>query len=74
MCMPAKSEKKKNTNCCVPAKKKKKKAVTLKLMIKGGKKILEGLPCQWLRIHLPMQGLQVSSLVGELRSHMPQGH
>ena len=34
------------------------------------------LPCgtflmvQWLRIHLPMQGTQVRSLVGELRSHM----
>ena len=25
---------------------------------------------QWLAIHLPMQGTQVQSLVGELRSHM----
>ena len=25
---------------------------------------------QWLRNHLPMQGMQVQSLVGELRSHM----
>ena len=25
---------------------------------------------QWLTIHLPMQGMQVQSLVGELRSHM----
>ena len=24
---------------------------------------------QWLRIHLAMQGIQVRSLVGELRSH-----
>ena len=26
---------------------------------------------QWLRLHLPMQGVQVQSLVRELRSHMP---
>ena len=25
---------------------------------------------QWLRLHLPMQGLWVQSLVGEIRSHM----
>ena len=29
---------------------------------------------QWLRIHLPMQGMQVRSLVGELRSHVPRGN
>ena len=29
---------------------------------------------QWLRIHLPMQGTQVQSLVWELRSHMPRGN
>ena len=28
------------------------------------------LAVQWLRLHLPMQGLWVRSLVGELRSHM----
>ena len=28
---------------------------------------------QWLRLCLPMQGVQVPSLVGELRSHMPPG-
>ena len=28
---------------------------------------------QWLRLHLPLQGLWVQSLVGELRYHMPQG-
>ena len=28
---------------------------------------------QWLRYHLPMQWLQIQSLVGELRSHMPRG-
>ena len=28
---------------------------------------------QWLRIHLPMQGMWVQSLVRELRSHMPRG-
>ena len=27
---------------------------------------------QWLRLHLPMQGMQVQFLVRELRSHMPQ--
>ena len=27
---------------------------------------------QWLRLCLPMQRLWVQSLVGELRSHMPQ--
>ena len=29
---------------------------------------------QWLRICLPMQGTQVQSQVGELRSHMPQSN
>ena len=29
---------------------------------------------QWLRICLPMLGTQVQSLVGKLRSHMPQGN
>ena len=29
---------------------------------------------QWWRIRLPMQGAQVQSLVGELRSHMLQGN
>ena len=29
---------------------------------------------QWLRIHLPMQGTQVRSLVRELRFHMLQGN
>ena len=28
---------------------------------------------QWLRIHLPVQGVRVWSLVGELRSHTPCG-
>ena len=28
---------------------------------------------QWLRIHLAMQGLEVQSLVEELRSHKPGG-
>ena len=30
------------------------------------------LAVQPLSLHLPMQGVQVRSLVGELRSHMPQ--
>ena len=29
------------------------------------------LEVQWLRLRLPMQGVQVRSLVGELRSHVP---
>ena len=29
---------------------------------------------QWLRIHLPIQRTWVRFLVGELRSHIPQGH
>ena len=28
---------------------------------------------QWLRLNLPMQGVWVQSLVGELRSHTPHG-
>ena len=28
---------------------------------------------QWLRLRLPMQGVWVPSLVGDLRSHMPCG-
>ena len=28
---------------------------------------------QWLRLHLPVQGVWVRSLVRELRSHMPCG-
>ena len=31
------------------------------------------LAVQWLRLRLPMQGVQVQSLVGERRSHMPCG-
>ena len=32
------------------------------------------LVAQWLRIYLSMQGTQVQSLTGELRSHMSQGN
>ena len=28
---------------------------------------------QWLRLHLSMKGIQVQSLVGELRFHKPHG-
>lgn len=28
---------------------------------------------QWLRLHFPMQGMQVQSMVGELGFHMPRG-
>ena len=31
------------------------------------------LAVQWLGLDLPMQGMQVRSLVGELRSHVPRG-
>ena len=34
---------------------------------------MTSLVVQWFRLHLPVQGVQVQSLVGELRSHMPQG-
>ena len=30
------------------------------------------LPVQWLRFHLPMQGVQAQSLVEELRPHIPR--
>ena len=36
----------------------------------GFKKKISGM-VQGLRIHLPMQGAWVQSLVGKLRSHMP---
>ena len=44
------------------------------LQMKGVIKGQEGisLVVQWLRIRLPMQGIQVQYLIGELRSHMPQ--
>ena len=29
---------------------------------------------QWVRIHLPMQGMQVRSLVREVRYHRQQGN
>ena len=29
---------------------------------------------QWLRLRLPMQGIQVRPLIKELRSHMPGGY
>ena len=47
-------------------KKKKKK--------KKKKKIGERRGVQWLRIHLPIQGTWVQTLVRELRSHMPWGN
>ena len=31
------------------------------------------LAVQWLRLHFPVEGVQVQSLVRELRSHMPLG-
>ena len=31
------------------------------------------LAVQWLRLHLPKQGVQVRFLVCDLRSHMPPG-
>ena len=49
---------------------------TVRLVVVGktGKSTGRTLPVgQWLRIHLPMQGSWVWSLVGELRLHMLQG-
>ena len=40
----------------------------LKITVQG-----TSLVVQWLRLHLPMQGAWVQSLVGELRSHMLSG-
>ena len=34
---------------------------------------MTSLAVQWLRLHFPMQGVRIQSLVGELRSHMPHG-
>ena len=31
------------------------------------------LSTQWLRLYIPVQEVWVESLVGELRSHLPQG-
>ena len=41
----------------------------------GGEKVRvqDFLAVQWLRPCLPTQGVQVRSLVGELRSHKPRG-
>ena len=59
--------------------------LSLSLFFSSGGKLISFLPgvsvvdliyplmVQWLRIHLPMQGTQVWSLVGEWRSHKPHG-
>ena len=39
------------------------------------KHMVQGLlAVQWLRIRLPMEGMQIQSLIRELRSHMPRGN
>ena len=50
-------------------------SLLLVLVGKGVLKITEGtsLAVHWLRLHLPMEGVQVRSLVRELRSHKPHG-
>ena len=54
----------------------KKKAFTLESIKYTCKEIQEetSLVAQWLRICLPMQGMQVQYLVGELRSHVLWGN
>ena len=48
--------------------------VSFAVLIKDLKTITgSSLMVQWLRIHLPVQGTQVGSLVGELRFHLPWG-
>ena len=51
-------------------------SVSLKIFILNFKLILiksgTSLAVQWLRLRLSLQGVRVQSLVGELRSHMPQ--
>ena len=37
------------------------------------KHVRTSLAAQWLRVHLPGQGVRVQSLVRKLRPHMPQG-
>ena len=54
---------------CLFEKKKKKKPFLLK-----SKGFRTSLVVQWLRICLPMQGIQVWSLVKELESHIPWGN
>ena len=46
----------------------------MNILRKGPKQMLEGisLAVQWLRLRLSMQGVQIRSLVGELRSHKPR--
>ena len=43
-------------------------------LLRSLKKFGAFLAVQWLRLHLPLQGVQVWYLVGEIRAHMPQGH
>ena len=48
------------------------KVAEYKINFQNSVAILEtSLVVPWLRIHFAMQGMQVWSLVGELRSHMP---
>ena len=49
------------------------KVISLQL-IKINEKKKNSLVIPWLRIHLPVQGTQVRSLVRELRSHMVRGN
>ena len=52
-----------------------KESSTHKLVFKKNLIILRAsLEVQWLRICLGIQGMQVQSLGGELRSHMPGGN
>ena len=45
---------------------------TQKLKILIYKRLGTSLAVQWLRLHLPMQGMWVQPLLGEIRSHMPR--
>ena len=53
-----------------------KSSLALAIKEEGSKLAFMGtsLVVQWLRIRLAMQGMQVRSLVGELRFHMPQSN
>ena len=52
------------------------RSFTWRLRVSSMEILGPGLPwwSKWLRIHLPMQGTQVQSLVRELKSHMPRGN
>ena len=60
------SEVKMNTVIALPGKGEQNRFMPSKLCVPG-----TWVAVQWLRLHLPVQGVRVQSLVRELRVHMP---